>query len=92
MSEFQVLLKPTPEIYMQPLADGREVPLRIWQGYTSDGFPVEVYVFAIVPEHEHMDAETMVRYRASLPTFMRPAREVHDLVTDEAAVKAANKS
>lgn len=73
----KVTLEPTPEMWDGNI-NGVTVPFRIWAGQTEGGIKIEAYVFAITPNV----GEDEERFRAELPNFMVPARDIADIGTD----------
>jgi hypothetical protein len=70
----KVTIEPTPELYQAPI-NGVKVPVRVWRGVDDRGNPMDVYVLSIVPD----DGVDLEQFRAGLPDFMVPSRQLYEI-------------
>lgn len=71
----KIMIEPSDEIYTANI-NGADVPTRVWRGITLGGVAITAYILSIVPNDAEHDLE---RFKAELPPFMKPSREVFDV-------------
>ncbi len=83
----KVIIEPTHEMHDAPI-NGVAVPVRIWNGKTEGGTPIEAYVLSITPNND-LDRQKL---QAELPDFMQPSRDAYTIDTSGETADSIEKT